>query len=762
MARLSCVASVLATVGVALCAGAALAQGITIPPAPPTTAKPVSDTVFGTTMTDKYRWLEGDNADKNAMGRASKEVSEWTDAQNAYTRTVLDGLPGRKAVEDALRPLMEIGTITAPAMAKERYFYSKREGTENQAKVFMREGFGGAPKLILDPMAIDPSGLTTIAWYMPSQDGKLMAYGTYRAGDENAVAQVLRVDTAERLTMVIGSKVSSFTWLPDSSGFVYRNLADVRNPYSGQVRFATFEPGTAYVENDRLLLRQVTPAEDTEKKTKLSATYGPEGGLSRDGKWLVLNYATDTRNNDVYLVNFEKYRATGKVEKIDLIVGKAAASSVDIADGNVFITTTMDAPNGQVFLVNPNHPERANWKVIVPERKDANLESLSVAKGILAANYLKNASTAIELFDFTGKSLAVLKLPGIGSGGLSTDEDRTEAFLSFASYNYPPTVFRVDLADPGAEPQVWERPAVPTAVKPDSVEVKQEWFTSKDGTKVSMFIIHKKGLTLDGNNPTILYGYGGFNVPMTPTFSAPLFQWFDAGGVYAVANLRGGGEYGKAWHEGGRLAKKQNVFDDFAAAAEHLIAQKYTKAERLAVVGGSNGGLLTGAFVTQHPDLCAAAISAVPLLDMIRFQSFLMAKYWVPEYGSSEDAEQFKVLMAYSPYQNVKSGTKYPAVMLTAGENDARVHPLHARKMTAALREADSNDQTRHPILLWVDREAGHGQGKPLNLRIRDAADQRMFLMWQLGMLKGEGPIGKAAAAEGNKAEMTEAGRGEK
>ena len=287
---------------------------------------------------------------------------------------------------------------------------------------------------------------------------------------------------------------------------------------------------------------------------------------------------------------------------------------------------------------------------------------------------------------------------------------------------------------PTAEPVLWERPPVP--VDPASVEVKQVWYTSKDGTKVSMFVVHRKGLALSGDNPTILTGYGGFNVSETPLFSATMFQWFDAGGVMALPNLRGGGEYGDAWHEAGMLAKKQNVFDDFIAAAEWLIAEKYTRPAKLAIAGGSNGGLLTGAAVVQRPDLFRVALVAVPLLDMLRYQYFSMARYWVPEYGSAEDAAQFPFLKAYSPYQNVKPGTDYPAVLLTAGENDSRVHASHARKMAAALQAATAEVPGAKPVLLWVDREAGHGQGKPLNLRIRDAADTRIFFMWQLGMLK--------------------------
>lgn len=693
--------------------------------APPTPAKPQTYELHGQKFTDDYMWLEGDNADPANMGKITPEVAAWDQSQDEYTRKVLDNLPGRKALEDRLTPLMEIDAVSAPTMRGNRYFYTKREGDQKQARIYMREGPNGEPKLLLNPDDLDASGLTTVSWFVPSENGKLITYGTYRAGDENATLHLFDVDARTTLPLVIPGKVSSVDWMPDNSGLLYRNLQDVKNPYSGQVMF--HKMGTQ-VDKDLQLFRQFTK----EENAKLATTYGPEGGLSRDGKWLILGYATDTRNNDLWVADFNEVRKTGKVEKTPIVVGEAAASNGTVVNDILYMQTTLDAPNGRLVAVDLKNPSKANWKELVPTRKDAVIQSVDVAKDVIAVDYLVNASTTIELFRLTGEPLGKLKLPGIGSAGVASNEDRNEAFVSFSSYNYPPSIYRIDLTKADAEPELWERPAVP--LDPSTVDVKQEWYTSKDGTKVSMFIIHKKGLKLDGTNPTILYGYGGFNIPMTPNFSAPLFTWFEDGGVYAVANLRGGGEYGKEWHEGGRLEKKQNVFDDFASAAEFLIKSGYTNPSRLAVLGGSNGGLLTGTFVTQHPDLCAAAIVAVPLLDMLRYQDFLMARYWVPEYGSAENKDQFDFIRKYSPYQSIKKGTKYPAVLLTAGENDARVHPMHARKMAAALRAATSSDK---PILLWVDREAGHGAGKPLNLRVRDAADQRMFLMWQLGMIKG-------------------------
>jgi prolyl oligopeptidase len=574
-----------------------------------------------------------------------------------------------------------------------------------------------------------------VEWTSPSEDGKLMAYGTYRAGDENSTLHLMEVDTGKVLPLRIPDKTQAPYWLPDGSGFVYQNLKDPKDPYSGQVLFhrlgTDISPGTSPgISNDALLDRQFTKAEND----KLATTWGPTANLSRDGHWLVLGYWVDTRSNDVWLANFDDYRKTGKLTRRVVTVGEPGTAFGTVINGAFVMQTTKGSPKGRIVAVDPAAPEKAHWKELVPEHTDAVIQSVSFGKHAFAVTYLKNASNIVEVFDYAGRSLGVMHQPGIGASSLETEEDRDEAYLSFQSFNFPPSIFRVDLTKPAAEPELWERPSVP--VDPSTVEVEQVWYPSKDGTKISMFLVHKKGLAKSGDTPTLLTGYGGFNISETPGFAPTLFQWFETGGIFAMPNLRGGGEYGDAWHEAGMLDKKQNVFDDFIAAAEWLIANKYTNTGKLAITGGSNGGLLTGAAITQRPDLFKVAIVAVPLLDMLRYQDFLMARYWVPEYGSAERADQFAFLAAYSPYQHVKAGTKYPAVLLTAGENDTRVHASHARKMAAALQAASGSDLSEQPILLWVDREAGHGQGKPLDLRIRDLADQRIFVMWQLGMIK--------------------------
>ena len=698
---------------------------------PATKAEPVRETLHGVEIVDPYRWLEGDNSDPKSAGTVTPEVAAWTDAQNAYTRAILDHLPRRADLENRLRPLMEIGSVSAPDVRGNRYFYARREGTQNQPVIYWREGYRGDDRILIDPAKIDASGLTTVEWTSPSSDGKLVAYGTYRAGDENTTLHLMDVDSGKTLPLEIPNRTQAPDWLPDGSGFVYQNLRDAKDPYTGEVRFHRLGTPPA---NDSLLFRQFTK----EENERLATTWGPASSLSRDGRWLQLGYWVDTRSNDLWLVNFDLFRKTGKVDRKPVTTGEAGQAFGQVIDDVLFLQTTKGAPNGRVVAVSAANPARADWRDVVPERKDAVIEGVTFGKGVLAVTYLKNAFSLVEVYDISGgasrpcRLIGSIRQPGIGSASIAGEVDRTEAYLTFASFNYPTTIFRVDLAKPAAEPELWQQPPAP--VDPSAVEVEQVWYPSKDGTKVSMFLVHKRGFAKSGATPTLLSGYGGFNVSETPVFAATLFQWFEAGGLYALPNLRGGGEYGDAWHEAGMLGKKQNVFDDFIAAAEWLVREGYTKPEKLAISGGSNGGLLTGAAITQRPDLFRAAIVAVPLLDMLRYQNFLMARYWVPEYGSAEQADHFRFLHAYSPYHRVRSGTTYPAVFLTAGEHDSRVHALHARKMAALLQASTASDPAERPVLLWVDREAGHGQGKPLNLRLRDAVDSRLFLMWQLGM----------------------------
>jgi prolyl oligopeptidase len=684
----------------------------------------VVDMLHGVAVADPYRWLEGDTSDPARMGEVTPEVAAWTDAQNAYTRSVLDALPQRAAIEATLRPLLEIGAVSLPAVRGGRHFASRREGSQDQPVFYWREGHAGEDRVLIDPNRLDPTGLTTVEWVSASHDGRLAAYGTYRAGDENTTLRLMRVDDGEPLALTIPGKTEAPHWLPDGSGFVYRHLADAKNPYTAQVRFHRLGSDPAA---DPILFRQFTPAEDPV----LATTWGPFASLSHDGRWLLLGYWQDTVSTDIWLVDFARYLEAGVFERVAVSVGVPGQAAGTVLDGVLYLHTTKGAPRGRVIAVDARDPAQARWRDLVPERQDAVIEAVEFGLGRVVVTDLVNASNEVRVFDLSGRMRGVVRLPGIGSVTVACEEDRAEAFVEFTSFNHPTTIFRVDLDRLADEPAVWARPDVP--VDPALATVRLVRYPSKDGTPISMFLVHRRDFAPAGHAPTILTGYGGFNISMTPAFSATMFPWIEAGGVYAIPHLRGGGEYGDAWHEAGMLERKPRVFEDFIAAAEWLIAERYTSPARLAIYGGSNGGLLTGAALVQRPDLFRAVVIAVPLLDMLRYQHFLMARYWVPEYGSSEDPALFEHLRAYSPYHQVREGVAYPAVFLTAGEHDTRVHALHARKMAAALQAATSSDPHERPVLLWVDREAGHGQGKPLHLRLRDAVDVRAFVSWQLG-----------------------------
>lgn len=718
--------SVLLAVSVlAVCGGVALGQaggagggGGATPPA--TERRVVTETLHGVEVSDPYRWLEGDE-----KGLVTPEVAAWTDAQNAYTRAVLDNLPGRSELEGRLRALLTVGSISSPSPQGNRYFYSRREGSASQASVYMRDGVRGAERLLLDPATIDPTGLTTIAFTSPSPCGRLMAFGMYRSGDENTTAYLLEVDSGRWLADEIPGKVGGIDWLPDSSGFLYRRLADVKNPYSGQVAFHVV--GT-HPRQDRVLFEQY-------KEGPLATTWGPGAYLSEDARWLILSYWTGTSTNDLWVVDFDRWRRTGEFVRETIAEGLPATfAGGPIIGDTLVMRTTLDAPNGKILAVDLHRPGREFWREVVPERGDLVIGGVSAGRGVLVVSGQRRAMTVLERYRLDGTPMGEIDLGGPASAGVSTRFDRTEAFLSISGFERPPAIYRIDLADENlatakGEFELWERVKFP--VDTSRFESRQVTYSSKDGTPVTMFLVHRRGLELNGENPVLLSGYGGFRIPTLPGFRSAAIPFLEDGGVLALPNLRGGNEYGEAWHQGGKLGNKTNVFEDFEAAAEWLIANGYTRPGRLAIQGGSNGGLLVGASATRRPELFAAVICQVPLLDMIRYHQFLMARFWVPEYGSSEDPVQFEWLRGYSPYHNVREGVKYPAMLITAGENDARTHPMHARKFAALMQHVAGGDT---PKLLWVERDAGHGAGKPIELVLRDLVDQQMFVRWRLGM----------------------------
>ena len=452
----------------------------------------------------------------------------------------------------------------------------------------------------------------------------------------------------------------------------------------------------------------------------------PGVDLSNDGRWLLITVSQGWTKTEIFLQDLQSGTAPVRVTE-----GKNFLYGGEVFNGKIFITTNEDAPRYRLFTVDAAAPSRANWKEIIPQN-DAVLQGAAVVNGLLLTQYEKNASSQMKLFATDGRPLGDIALPSIGTVyGLGGKWNSKEAFFAFHSFTVPDSVYQIDLTKRGTS--LWKKVDAP-GIDPDKYDVKQVWFNSKDGTRVPMFVIHKKGLDLNGKNPTLLTGYGGFNVSLTPEFRGDRYLWLEHGGVFAIANLRGGAEFGEDWHRAGMLGKKQNVFDDFIAAAEYLISQKYTDKDHLAIRGGSNGGLLMGAALTQRPDLFRAVVCQVPLLDMLRYQNFQIAKLWVPEYGSSDDPQQFSWLYAYSPYHHVKAGTEYPAILFMTADTDTRVDPMHAKKMAALMQAQAANGQSRErPILLRVDTKAGHGAGKPIAKQIDDLIDIYSFLFWQLG-----------------------------
>lgn len=683
-----------------------------VPDSPPVaTPRPVADYFHGTRVIDSYRWLE--KAD-------SPEVQKWVSEENEYTRALLDALPGRAAIQKRLTELLSIGNVSAPVLAGHHYFYTRREGLQNQPVLYVRDSLNGADRVLVDANSLAADGTIALDWFQPSENGKYVAYGTSPSGSEMSTLHVIESKTGTILPDTIEhTRAASIAWLPDNSGFYY-----TRYPKKGEVpagqemynRHIYFHLLGSPVETDDAVFGQGRDPEDW-----------PGVSLSNDGRWLLINVSEGWAKSELYLMDLK-----GDKAPIRLTTGKNFLYSADIYDGKVYITTNEDAPRYRVFEIDAGNFDREAWKEIIPQ-SDAVLQGTAVFGGRLVAQYEQNASSQLKIFDLDGKKLNDLALPAIGtvySTGGKWNHD--EVFYGFQSFTVTPSIYRYDLRS--GSTSLWTKVDAPS-IEASGYSVQQEWFNSKDGTRVPMFVVHKKGLQKNGKNPTLLTGYGGFNVSLTPSFSRTAYLWMKHGGVYAVANLRGGAEFGEDWHRAGMLGKKQNVFDDMIAAAEHLIAEKYTDKHHLAIQGGSNGGLLMGAMITQRPDLFRAVVCQVPLLDMLHYQDFQIAKLWIPEYGSAENPEQFKWLYAYSPYHHVKAGADYPAVLFMTADTDTRVDPMHAKKMTALMQaEARNGSSVTRPILLRIESKAGHGAGKPVTKQIEEFTDLYSFLFWQLGV----------------------------
>jgi prolyl oligopeptidase len=686
-------------------------------PAGPPKAKvaPVEDNVQGHKIVDPYRYLENPG---------DPDTKVYVEQELSYTRAILDPLPGRDKINARLSQLLEIGTVGAPQMGGRYYFHTRREGNQNQPILYVREGVNGAingeDRVLVDVNKLSADGTVALDWWFVSEDGKYVAYGTSASGSEESTLHIIESATGKVLPDTIDrTRFASVAWMKDSSAFYY-----TRHPKKGEV------PDGEEVYHVKVFYHQIgsDPAKDPlifgDRPNPQDI---PNVTLSEDDRWLLINVEHGWTRTEMYLQDLQT-----KNPPLEITTGKDFLYGAEFFEGKLYITTNEDAPHYRVFVADATNAKRDSWKELIPQT-DAVLQNASVTGGKLLAQYEHNATSELKLFGLDGKKLADIPLPALGDVfSTSGRYDRNEIFFGFQSFTVPPSVYRVDLTD--VKSALWAKVDAPS-IDPSAYDVQQVWYTSKDGTKVPMFVVNKKGIEKNGKNPTLLTGYGGFNISLKPTFNRSMYLWMEHGGIYAVANLRGGSEFGEDWHRAGMLEKKQNVFDDFIAAGEYLIAQKYTDKDHLAIQGGSNGGLLMGAMITQRPDLFRAVVCAVPLLDMLRYQNFQIAKLWIPEYGSAEDAKQFDWLYAYSPYHHVKPGQEYPAILFMTGDTDTRVDPMHAKKM-AALMQAEAKNGASHqkPILLRIETKAGHGQGKPVTKQIEENTDMYSFLFWQLGI----------------------------
>ena len=678
----------------------------TRPDYPETPARPVEDVLHGERISDPYRWLENGQ---------SPETQRWTEQQNAFTESYLGGFPGRERIRARLEQLLTIGVLTAPTPARGHYFYQRREGKQNQPVLYWRAGYDGEDRVAVDPNALSATGTTALDWYYPSEDGTLLAYGLSEDGSEQSVLHVLEVETGRlRDERISRTRAASLAWLPDNSGFYYTRYPAPDTVPAGEEHYHRciyFHRLGTDSAGDRLVYQP------REKE------FWPGVGVSPDGRWLLVQVARTFDETDLYVQDL-----TQDSPLVAVAENLAATFEGQIAHGRLFLRTNLDAPTYRLYLVDPDRPGQSDWRQIVAPATDAVLEGVTVTAERLALSYLERASSRLRLTDLEGRSPAEISLPTLGSlFGVGGEWDGRELFYGFSSYTVPPTVYRIDLTTGASE--LWRR--VAADLDPDRFVVRQVGYASRDGTPISMFLVHRTGVEPTGDNPCYLTGYGGFNISMTPAFSRSLLLWLEQGGVLAVPNIRGGGEYGESWHQNGMLGKKQNSFDDFIAAAEWLIREGYTTPERLAAAGGSNGGLLMGAVLTQRPELFRAVLIQVPLLDMLRYHRFLIARLWIPEYGSPDDPVQFRWLRDYSPYHRVEDGRAYPAVLLATAESDTRVDPMHARKMAARLQAASSSER---PVLLRLEARAGHGAGKPLAKVLDELTDSWTFVFSELGV----------------------------
>lgn len=669
-----------------------------------------TDEYHGTKVSDPYRWLEDLDGEK---------TREWVEAQNKVTFAWLGQIPAREKLRQRLTALWNYERYGLPHEKGGRYFYSRNDGLQNQSAIYVVDKLDAPPRLLLDPNTLSSDGTVALTNWVASKDGKLLAYGLAGAGSDWQEWHVIDTDTGKkRADHLKWIKFSRVSWTPDGKGFYYSRYdeppADQTYTQANYFQKLYYHKLGDTQDKDTLIYKR-----DDEKE------WGFDGEVTDDGKYLIISIWRGTEpKNQIFYKDLQQSDAP----VVELLKGFDAEYDFVDNDGSLFwVVTDLDAPLRRVIAIDTSKPDRANWKSLIPESKDT-LQGATTIGGHFVLRYLHDACSAVRVFDLQGKLVREVTLPGLGSvTGFAGERDKDETFYTFTSYTDPGSIYRYDMKT--GKSTVFRQPKV--AFDEKQFETKQVFYNSKDGTRVPLMIVGKKGYKLDGTNPMILYGYGGFNISQSPNFSVSTIAWLEMGGLYAVANLRGGGEYGREWHEAGMLNNKQNVFDDFISAAQWLIDNKYTSPEKLAIRGGSNGGLLVGAAITQRPDLFAAAVPAVGVMDMLRFHKFTIGWAWVNEYGSSDDAAQFQNLLKYSPLQNIKPGTKYPATLVTTGDHDDRVVPAHSFKFAATLQAAQAAEK---PVLIRIETRAGHGAGTPTTKQIEAAADVMAFLVSMLRM----------------------------
>jgi prolyl oligopeptidase len=684
---------------------------------PDTTTVDHVDNYHGTEIADPYRWLEDDV-------RESEQVKAWVDSQNEVTFAYLASIPERELIVKRMTELWDYERYGLPTKEGGRYFYSYNDGLQNQNVIYSQSSLDADAELLIDPNTWSDDGTVALAAYYPSPDGRHVAYLIQDGGSDWREAKILNIESGRELDDHLEwLKFTGLSWNGDGSGFYYSRYPAT----SAEEKFQSLnkdmtiyyhEVGTPQEDDAVVYARPDFP------------DWGPQGEVTEDGEHLVITISLGT--DDRYQIGYQDLTDPNSEPELIIEGFDYDYSLIGNVGSELYFRTNNGAPKNRLIVIDVNQPQPDNWREIIGETEDV-LDNVSLVGGRIVAEYMQDAWSVVKIFDMQGNQVGDVDLPGIGTAsGFNGKYDDVETFFSYSSFNTPDSIKRLNVITG----EVWEFKQPDVDFDPDDYVVEQVFYKSKDGTRVPMFIAHHKDVVVDGARPTMLYGYGGFNISLQPSFSTTRLAWMEMGGIYAVANMRGGGEYGEEWHQAGTKLQKQNVFDDFIAAGEYLIENNYTRPDKLSIFGGSNGGLLVGAVTNQRPELFGAAIPAVGVMDMLRFHKFTAGRFWTDDYGSADNPDEFAALAAYSPYHNIKEGTEYPAILVTTADTDDRVVPGHSFKYAAAIQKAQAGDA---PVLIRIETRAGHGAGVPTEKVIEEYADRWAFLVRNLNMQLPEG-----------------------